>query len=84
MPDFHLVLQMADQFILPRQCPNKSSSVRRRVFLGRSQSNVCEVHFRGRLVDAVYQTLHEAVSLHIFRVVTCYLKCVVHENVSWK
>lgn len=81
MPDLGLVLQMADELVLPGQSPDEPSAVRRGVFLWSPEPHVREVHLGHRVVDGVHETLHEPVHLHVLEVLVGDFEGVVHEDV---
>lgn len=83
MTNFTLILQMSDHFGFAGQRPDKTSTVRRRIFLGWSDADLRLMDVRRRLIHDVDQQLDETVSHHFVVVVVTQLESVVEEDVCF-
>lgn len=84
MPNFVLVLKMADHLGLAGQGPLEAAAVGRGVLLRRADPNVGHVHLAGGLVDGMHEALHEDVHLRVLVAVVGDFEAVIQEDVSWK
>lgn len=82
VPDLTLVLQMSYHLRLSRKRPDKSSTVRRDILLGRSHVHPGLMHVRSCLVQGSDQKLDEPIDLTLVVVVVSKLEGVVEEYVG--
>lgn len=82
MPNTVLVLEMGNELGLARQCPNQTSSVRRRVLLRWSQPDGGLMDFGSRLINRINQELHKPIALNIVITMIGNFESVIEENVS--
>lgn len=81
MTDLGLVLQMSNKLGLARKGPNKSATIRRRIFLRRTDANIGLVDVGCGVIHDAAQKFDEAVGHHFFVIVIAKLEGVVEEDV---
>lgn len=80
--DLHLVFEVGNHLGFSRKCPNETSSVRSRYFLGWTYADVGLMYFGRGFVDGCYEEFDEAVHLGVVVVVVGDFKGVIEENMS--